>query len=244
MRLFCAAVLLAVGFVFPVFSQKQEMTYEQYLTELNSVTSREKTAREAIAGEQSRIESLRQQISQLSLRITATIQEIYGILGITEKDVSDAEAELSAIKSTLQSCAYLSGAELAGRRQDIEQTDARLTALKAKRVSWLSRIAQRIAEVDPLMEQVRSSLQQALAAPPPPPAVSSTYTVGQNGAALNLSQIAKELYGDQYQWPRIYRANKAMIDKWYEKYRAAAGDPKIMRPQDFVLRGWMLDIPR
>lgn len=244
MRVLCATVLLT-GVLFPVFSQKQEMTWEQYLSELNSVVQREKTARENIAGEQARMESLKQQISQLQLRIAGVIQEIYAILGITELDVTNAETELADIQNALRQFAYISNDEMVPRRQEIEQLDTRFNALKAKRVCLLYRIAEKVREVEPALSQVLQQLRQALAAPPKVAApATSTYTVGPSGTGRNLSQIARELYGDQYQWPRIYRANKAMIDKWYERYKAGTDSVKITRPQDFVLPGWTLEIPR
>lgn len=246
MRVICATVLLAGGLLFPVFSQKQEMTYEQYLTELNTVVQREKTAREEIAGEQARIESLRQQISQLDLRIAGVIQEKYTILGITELDVKNAEIELSGMKSILQQLVNLSNVELVSRRQEPEQLDTRFNALKGKRVCLLYRVAEKMREIGPLLMQVLQQLRQALAEPRPAAATfaSSTYAVGSSEKGKNLSQIAAELYGDQHQWPRIYRANKALIDKWYERYRNSADSLKIVRPQDFLLPGWTLEIPR
>lgn len=245
MRVICATVLLAGGLLFPVFSQKQEMTYERYLTELNAVVQREKTAREEIAGEQARIESLRQQISALDLRIAGVIQETYTILGITELDVNNAEIELSSMKSILGQLVDLSNIELVSRRQEAEQLDARFNALKGKRVSQLFRVAEKMREIEPLLSQVLRQLHQALAGSKPANATfsTSTYTVGLQGRGKNLSQIAAELYGDQYQWPRIYRANKTLIDKRYERYKNSVDSLKIIRPQDFVLPGWTLEIP-
>ena len=244
MRVLCATVLLAGGFLFPVFPEKQEMTYEKYFSELNSVAQREKVAREGVAGEQARIESLRQQISQLDLRIAGVIQEKYTILGITEADVTGAETELSAIDNALRQYTNLSNDELTARRQDIEQLDTRFKALKAKRVCLLFRVADKVRSVEPVLSQVLEQLRQALAVPPKAPPAPSTYTVGLNAKARNLSQIARELYGDQYEWPLIYRANKALIDKWYARYKNSADSPTITRPQDFVLPGWTLEIPR
>jgi hypothetical protein len=244
MRVFCTMMLLAGGLLFPVFSQKQEMTQDEYLTEF--ATGYEKPAREEIAGEQARIESLRQQLTQLDQRIAGVIQEKYAILGITGADVNNAEIELSSIKATLLQSANLSNGEPAARRQDIEQLDTRFNALKAKKVCLLYRVAEKVRDVEPVLSQALQQLRQA------PPALSntsswqasSTYTVGQGAKALSLSQIAGELYGDQHQWPRIYRANKSLVDKWYARYKNSADSLKITRPQDFVLPGWTLEIPR
>jgi hypothetical protein len=42
--------------------------------------------------------------------------------------------------------------------------------------------------------------------------LASTYKVEVSGIGKNLSPMADELYGDQYQWLRIYRADKVLID--------------------------------
>lgn len=248
MRALLTAVLFAAGLLFPVFAQKPEMTYEQYLTELNTVIQRENAAREAITVEQARIDSLNQQISQLSLRIAGVIQEQYTILGITEQDVTNAEIELTGIASALRDYVNASNETLTAHRQEIEQLDTRFGALKDKRICLLFRIAEKARDVDAILAQVLQQLKQASAVQQKPvaepPAAPTTYIVGRSGTALNLSQIARDVYGDQYQWPRIYRANKALVDKWYARYKNSVDSLGIGRPQDFVLPGWTLEIPR
>ena len=101
MRTFGAVVILALGMGVPAYSRDLEMTYDEYLTELNGVIAREKSAREGIAQEQAAIENLKQQIAQITQRIAVVRKEIYAILGITEQDVINAETELASLLDIL-----------------------------------------------------------------------------------------------------------------------------------------------
>lgn len=239
-----AALLSAVAFFIPA-AAVQEMTWEQYTAELNSVMQREKTAREEIAREQSQIENLKQQAGQVDLQIAAVIQETYRLLGITEQDVIDAEAALANFSGIFSQYLALPAAELPKRKQDVKQHEAQFLALKAKRVCLLSRVAQRVGDVEAILSQVK--FQLAGSPTPAAPVVQeppSRYTVGRSGGARNLWKIAEEVYGDHCQWPRIYRSNKRKIDRIFNRYKDSPAAGAVDRPQDFVLPGWTLDIPR
>jgi nucleoid-associated protein YgaU len=96
-----------------------------------------------------------------------------------------------------------------------------------------------------MLLQVKTQLEMALGRPQENPRVSdSTYTVGTSGNGRSLWEIAGEVYNDQYQWPRIYRANRTFIDRWFVRYKTSTGNGEILRPQDFLVPGWTLEIPR
>ena len=213
------------------------MSMESYEIALANALQREKVAKEQIAQEQAQIESLKQQIADVEQRIAATIQEKYDILGITEQDIIDAENEIASIREKLELLLGLMPDELMTRFSEIKECESRIAALKAKPVSYLWRIRDQIIELESLLERVKANLPDKLA----------QYTVKLIPERRDcLYRIAEysEIYEDPTQWPKIYRANKSMIDGRYNSYVRNVEESKYSRPEDLIFPGQVLDIPR
>lgn len=215
----------------------ENMTMETYEIALAKAVQREKIAREQIAEEQALIESLKQKLSELDQRIAAVIQEKYDILGITEQDIIDAENEIAAIRQELELLLGLSPDELLERISDINKVEARIAALKTKPVSYLWRIRDQIIELDQLLEQVKANLPDKL----------TQYTVrlipDRRDCLYRISEYP-EVYDDPTQWPKIYRANKSIIDEGYKRYINGVEQPKYSRAEDLIFPGQVFEIPR
>ncbi len=237
------SIFLVLAFSMAVSAAKIEMTYEQYQTELSAVQQREKTAREEIAVEQSKIEALRQQINDLEQRISATQQEKYAILGITEADVIAIESELASIRDLLQILSSLSNEDLLKRKKDVASAEQRLGDVKKKPVSFLWRVRDQIAPLDQMLADLKSRLSSAVASP----ASSSTYRVEDNPTRRDcLYRIAEksEVFGDPAQWPALYRANKGLLDRSYDRFVKKTGSSKYSAASDLLFPGQELVIPR
>jgi nucleoid-associated protein YgaU len=244
MRVIITATLMAAGLWFPIVAEQPDMTCEEYGVALQSAQQREQIARGECAKQVIQIDSLKSQIAQIEQRIAVVIENIYSVLGITEHDVANVEFALSEMQNSLNTIRLFSSDELGVHKQEIREIEARFSVLQAKRVCLLHRVAVKVSGVESALASVKAQLLQATAPAPSPSDVSTKYTVLKSGSARNLSKIAESVYGDQYEWPRIYRANKLFIDKWYLIYKNRSGDLNIMRPQDFLLPGWTLEIPR
>jgi nucleoid-associated protein YgaU len=213
------------------------MTIESYEIALAAAQQREKNAREQIAEEQAKIESLKQQIADTEARIAAVIQEKYDILGITEQDVIDAETEIASIRQELELLLGLSPDELSKRMADIKKCEARIAALKAKPVSYLWRIRDQIIDLEQLMERVKSNL-------PDKPGSYTVRLVPERRECLWRISEYQQIYGDPAQWPKLYRANQPLIDRYYTSYSSKADEAKYTRAEDLIIPGWELDVPR
>jgi nucleoid-associated protein YgaU len=220
-----------------VSAAKTEMTYEEYEMQLAGYQQREAAAKEEIAQEQAKIESLKQQLADIDTQIAAIIQEKYDILGITEQDVIDAENELASIRQELELLLGLMPEELAARINDLKALEARLNALKEKPVAYLWRIRDQIRDVESLLERVKANL------PDKPMAYTVREIPGRRDCLWRIAEY-QEIYGDPYQWPKLYRANKSGIDAGYERYVRNVEAPKYSRAQDLIFPGQVLDIPR
>lgn len=231
---------VSVCLIFAVSSMgaaKTEMTYEDYETELASAQNREKAAKEEIAQEQAKIESLKQQLAEIDAQIAAVIQEKYDILGITEQDVVNAENEIASIRQELELLLGLTPDELEQRINDIKALEARISALKEKPVSYLWRVRDKIRDIEALLERVKANL----------PDKPSSYTVRlvpeRRDCLYRIAQY-ENIYSDPTQWPKIYRANKGLIDASFQRYQRLVEEPKYSKSEDLIFPGQVLDIPR
>lgn len=226
--LFFASVVLAA---------KTDMTYEEYEVALAAAQQREKVAKESIAQEQAKIESLKQQLAEMDQRIAAIIQEKYDILGITEQDVIDAENEIASIRQELELLLGLTPDELLRRMSDIKKQEARIAALRAKPVSYLWRIRDQLLDLDGLLARVKANL----------PDKAGSYTVrlipGRRDCLYRIAEY-DQIYSDPTQWPRLYRGNKGTIDGGYNRYLQLVEEPKYSRAEDLIFPGQVLDVPR
>lgn len=215
----------------------EEMTLETYEIALANAQRRENGLKAEIAQEEAEIARLRGLLAETDQKIVDTKAEWYTILGITEDDVAAAEAEIAAIRDELNLLLGLTPDELLKRAEDIEKVAARIAALKDKPVSYLWRIRDQIVELEQLLQQVRANLPDKV----------TSYTVKLNpGKRDCLYRIAsfEEIYQDPSQWPKIYQANKTLIDSDYQKYQKYTEDSKYSRPEDLIFPGQVLDIPR
>ncbi|MDD5674940.1 MAG: hypothetical protein PHC61_12290 [Chitinivibrionales bacterium] len=246
MKRIAVIMLLSWLMCVPLWAAAPQMTYQEYETTLAGMQQREKESKEQIAQEQAKIESVKQQMEETDRRIAAVLAETYAILGITENDVFAAETEIGAIKQELSSLQALSPEDLAKRKADIKKIEARIAELKRKPAALLRRVAEQIPELDQMVAQLKTNLSTRVAAAGNT-GTSNSYTVrlipGNRDCLYRIAQY-DFIYGDPAQWPRIYTANKDVIDKKYDRYVKKTGDTKYTRSQDLLLPGQVLDIPR
>ncbi len=234
---YAGMALLCCALSFSAFGQETEMTYEEYELALAQAQEREKIAKEQIAEEQAKIEDLKQQLADIDQQIAAIIQEKYDILGITEQDVIDAENEIASIREELELLLGLMPDELAQRMDDIRKIEGRIAALKAKPVSYLWRIRDQIIDLEELLERVKANL-------PDKPMTYTVRLIPERRDCLYRISEYDFIYDDATQWPKLYRANKNLIDNSYQRYVNNVEDPKYNEPENLIFPGQELDIPR
>ncbi len=129
------------------------ITMEQYRGELSLAMNREKDAKEALSQEQVRVEDLRQQNDDVLGRVSGTRREIFGILGITDYDVSSFDQRLTDTKVQLNSLLVLSGAELLQSRPRFEDSKKQIAALRQEQAGKLPRFSRAWSEVEGMIPQ-------------------------------------------------------------------------------------------
>jgi hypothetical protein len=240
-----------VGLIFPCSGVQSQLTYKEYEDQLTSSQQREKAAKEEIATEQGKIESVKQQLFEVSQQTAAAVNETYALAGTNEQGVTAAETEAASIQQDLEALLALTPEDLAKRQGDIKALEDRLSALKAKPLSNLSRLADRCVALSQLVDQVKSRVRMASAAPAaaaPAPDKTNSYTVKlvrENRECLYRISGYDFVFGDPAKWPYLYRGNQSIIDKGYQRYKSQRGDgAKYSRAADLIFPGQVLDIPR
>ncbi len=243
------AMSICVACLHASAAAQSEMTYKEYEDQLSQVQQREKSAKEEIAIEQGKVESNKQQIAELTQKLSDIQKEKLALLGITDADVAAIESDISAIKNDLDQLLAISPEDLAKRKKDIAVEESKVAAVKAKPAAYLWKIADEVKGLDQLVDQVKSRLQLAAAPVAAAPSEKqNTYTVKldpQNRECLSRIAGYGNVFGDEAKWPYLYRANQSLIDKKYSSFKGRKGDAcKYTRAADLIFPGQVLDIPR
>jgi len=242
---------------FSIVAAQVEMTYDQYEKELSALQKREKDAKEQVASEQARIESLKNQNAEIADRIIGTRKEALAVLGVSENDVIAAQTEIASIHQNLEPLAGLTPDEARNRGAEIESQQSRIAALKKKPVSLLWKIRDLTLAAEDLAQRVKALAAAPAPAPVPavapqetaksPTAAAASYTVRLTpGKHESLFRIAGQdsVFGDPEKWKLLYERNKEKIDKQYQLYLKRNPKAKVLHPEDLIFPGQILEIPR
>jgi hypothetical protein len=143
--------------------------------------------------------------------------DIYSMIGASEADVNSFRERLGRIEGKVREMQRLNDDQLADRQEEVKALEAELNALRGERVAALPEFYDRIIA---LARDIKGLYREKKI---------KGYTVGtwaENRDCLwNISGRA-EIYGDPFQWPKIWQANTDKIK-----------NPDIIQP------GWVLTIP-
>ncbi len=204
-KLVLAVVALGIAFSMLLSANislaQEKMSMEEYQAQLTQWQQREAKAKADLEKCQSDIEQLKAQIASTEEEIKTIWKEIYDLLGVTEADVNAFRQELENLERQVDGLAALSPEELFKRRKEIDAAEAKLNELKQSKIALLSEMQDRIARIEGKIAQLRAKL---------PKAVYDEYTVVRGDYLWKISG-KPDIYGDPYQWMRIYTYNRDQI---------------------------------
>lgn len=202
-KIFLALVigLLSLSLVAPAVAQEKKMTMQEYNTELAAAQKREADAKAESAKLDAEIAQLRQDLASTEQQTTQTWDEIYAMLGTDRAGVEAYRNQLNQLEADIDGLLALSPEELFKRRAELDQLQARLDEMKKSNIYKLTEMQDRIATLEGKMTQLRSRM---------PKAVYDQYTVVKGDYLWRISK-KPDIYGDPYQWMRIYSYNREMI---------------------------------
>lgn len=144
-------------------------------------------------------------------------EDIYSMIGATEADVNSFRERLGRIEGKVREMQRLNDDQLADRQAEVKALEDELNALRRERVAALPEFYDRVIA---LARDIKGLYREKKI---------KGYTVGtwaENRDCLwNIAGRA-EIYGDPFQWPKIWQANTDQIK-----------NPDVIQP------GWVLTIP-
>ena len=144
---------------------------------------------------------MQQELESLNSEIDQTWSDIYAKCGSDKAGNEAFVGELNQLKSDVSAFLGMSAEDIYGKMNELDDLQARLTALKENDLSVLSANEQLINQIQSLIDQAREKGKRAV-----PP----SYTV-LRGDYLWKIAAKPDIYGDAYAWMRIYTTNSDQI---------------------------------
>jgi nucleoid-associated protein YgaU len=195
---------------------------DEYQAQLADWQQREAETNAKIEQLDAEIADLKQQIEDTQGQIDATWDEIYAMLGTDKAGVEAYRSELNAIDSEIDGLAALSPEELFRHREDIEDIEKRIEEKKTSKIALLTEMENKFADMESKIAALKAKM---------PANIYDQYTVIKGDYLWKISK-KDEIYGDAYQWIRIYCVNKDQIK-----------DPDLIYPEQIfnIARGVGMD---
>ncbi|MDL1876586.1 LysM peptidoglycan-binding domain-containing protein [Cytophagia bacterium CHB2] len=192
--------LLLAALSSPAVAQ-EKMSMDEYRQQLAEWQKREADAKAAIPQVDAEIAALKAELASLDQQITKEWDDIYAMIGTDRAGVDAYRNDLKSLEAEVDGLMALSPEELFKRRAEIDALQARLDEMKKSKISVLSEMQDNIARIEGKLTQLRSRM---------PKAIYSEYNV-QRGDYLWRISGKQDIYGDPYQWMRIYSYNRDQI---------------------------------
>lgn len=220
--------LLLGGLTLPAMSQSnvpappetkpdQELSCEEADARIEKYKGLNNAANTKLSGVRSDVNRLETDLATSVTDLKRCNDDIYSMLGVSEADVASFRQRLGMLEGRIREMQRLSDDMLAERQADVRALETELNGMRGERVAALPEFYDRIiADARDIKGLYREKKIKG-------------YTVGtwsENRDCLWNISGKSEIYGDPFQWPKIWQANTDQIK-----------NPDIIQP------GWVLTIP-
>jgi nucleoid-associated protein YgaU len=200
--LLSVVTILLLVFSGLAFSQEEgKMKKDEYKVQLADAQSREAAATERLATLDAENQELEQQIAELQTEIDAVQDETYALLGTDRAGVQAYRGNLDDIDGKIGGLAALDPEELFRRKSEIKAIEDEIQTAKEDKIAMLSEMDMKLADLDAKVAGLKASM---------PANIYDQYVVVKGDYLWKISK-KDEIYGDPYQWIRIYCVNKDQI---------------------------------
>lgn len=197
-------ILCMLLFVVSSFGQAQDerkIKMKDYKVQLTELQTEENENQGEIAQLEADIDALETQITEVQSKIDAQWDEVYTMLGTDKATVGEYRQNLEEIDGELDGLAALSPEELFRSKDELKELETRIEEAKNSNIYLLTEMENKIEELEGKAANLRAKM---------PANIFDKYTVIRGD---NLWDISKkdDIYGNPYQWIRIYCVNKDQI---------------------------------
>ncbi len=184
-----------------VFAQDEKMKMDEYQAQLAEAQNEEATTSQDVEALDAEIVEIDAKIVTTQEEIDATWAEIYAMLGTDKAGYEAYGAELASIDSKIDGLAALTPEELFKAKDEVKALEEEIAAAKEQNLASLSENEAKLAELEARIASLKANM---------PANIFDQYTVVDGDY---LWKIAKkdDIYGNAYQWIRIYSVNKDQI---------------------------------
>lgn len=207
-------------FVNNSFAQKpdEELTKDEAVIRIQEFQA-------SVADLKNKLQGLDDDISRLKNELQETIQKFkncrdsyYSLLGATDADIEKYRQALGVIEGKVRQMSRLSNDELAEKKDEVAALENDLNKMRTNKISCINEFYNKIIS---LARDIKGLYREPS---------TKKYVVGtwaENRDCLWNIAGKTEIYGDPFQWPKIWQGNNEVIK-----------NPDIIQP------GWTLIIPK
>jgi len=186
----------------PVFSQEErKIKMSEYKVQLAEWQKKEAEATAKIDSLNKVIEDLNNQIAGVEAEIENEWNSVYTLVGTDKAGYEAYKTDLESIDREIDGLASLSPEELFRSRDKVDAIEAKIEEAKGNKIALLTEMETKLADLDGKLAALKAKI---------PENIYDKYTVVRGDY---LWKIAKkdDIYGNAYQWIRIYTVNKDQI---------------------------------
>jgi LysM repeat protein len=194
-------ILLLVFSVQAFAQEEQKMKMDEYKAELAEAQTQEAASQERINELEGEIDVLEGQLAETQGQIDTYWDEIYAMLGTDKAGQEAYMADLEGIEGELEGLAALSPEELFRNKDELMALEKRIEEAKAHALGVLTKNQDKIADLEGQVAALKAKM---------PANIFDQYTVVENDYLWKIAKM-EEIYGNAYQWIRIYSVNKDQI---------------------------------
>lgn len=203
-NVFSRLVVVAILLLFTsgmVYAQAQKVKMDDYKAQLAETQKKETDASSKSAALQKENEGLKAQIDETQKQIDAEWANTYTLLGTDKAGVEAFGADLDAVGGQIDALAGLSPEDLFRRKGEVADLEAKIAQAKGNKIANLTAMENKLADLDTKLATLKAKV---------PDNIYDQYIVLKGDYLWKISK-KEEIYGDPYQWIRIYCVNKDQI---------------------------------
>lgn len=170
-----------------VFAQDQEMTKEEWQSEMNRLTEQKASLTSELNALKNDVASLKSTRDGLQA-YEDCINELYAMVGATKADVDNFRTQLNALNEKIDN-----------KVEPKEDRQVELDAIKKNKISALPEF------YDMVHNQLQRKLDAWIVTPK-----EIMYTVVKGDCLWNIAK-KKDIYDNPFAWPKIYKSNRDQI---------------------------------